>query len=67
MTVPLSKIGLTWGSVTQVTPLQVRINGDTGDTPIALMDSGMTFSVSDKVGLVLLGSQWAVFMKVVAT
>lgn len=62
-----AKANVTWGSVTQVSPLLVRINGDTGDTPIALKDSGMTFSTSDKVGLVLLGSQWAVFMKVVAT
>ena len=33
----------------------------------ALKDSGMTFSVNDKVGLHRFGSQWAVVAKLVAT
>lgn len=41
-----------WGLVSQVSPLLVRLNGDVStDTPVALKDSGMTFSVNDKVGL----------------
>ena len=57
-----------WGLVSQVSPLLVRLNGDVStDTPVALKDSGMTFSVNDKVGLHRFGSLWAVVAKLVAT
>lgn len=60
--------GRAWGLVSQVTPLLIRLNGDTSaDTPVALKDSGMTFAVNHKVGLIQFGSQWAVVAKLVAT
>jgi hypothetical protein len=56
-----------WAVVVEVSPLLVRMPGDSGDTPVAWKDSGMSFSTSDKVGLVRFGSQWVVVAKIVAT
>jgi hypothetical protein len=58
---------VTWGLVTQVSPsVLVRIAGDTVDTPIAVKDS-ITLATNDRVVLLLVGAQWWIAGKVVAT
>ena len=51
-----------WAVVMQVSPLLVRFPGDTGDVPV-----GLKSSVADMLLLALVGSQWAVVAKLVAT
>lgn len=55
------------GWVMQVSPLLVRFAGDTGDTAVALKDSGLTFSLNEKVALVRYPSGWTITAKPVAT
>ena len=55
------------GWVQQVSPLLVRFAGDTGDTSVSLKDSGLTFSLSEKVALVRFPSGWMIVGKPVAT
>ena len=57
---------VTWGLVTSTSPVQVRIAGDTVDTPIAVKDS-ITVATNDNVVLLRVGSQWWIAGKVVAT
>lgn len=56
-----------WPVVMQVSPLLVRFPGDTGDVPVGLKSSGLSFTVADMLLLALVGSQWAVVAKLVAT
>ena len=56
-----------WAVVMQVSPLLVRFPGDTGDVPVGLKSSGLSFTVADMLLLALVGSQWAVVAKLVAT
>ena len=51
----------------QVSPLLVRFPGDTGDVSVGLKSSGLSFTVADMLLLALVGSQWAVVAKLVAT
>ena len=51
----------------QTSPLLVRFACDTGDTPIAWKDSGLTFSVNERVRLTLTDGQWVIDAKPVAT
>ena len=55
------------GWVMQVSPLLVRFSGDTGDTAVALKDSGLTFSLNERVALAQFDGQWVVTGKPVAT
>lgn len=47
--------------------LLVRFFGDIGDVPVGLKSSGLSFTVADMLLLALVGSQWAVVAKLVAT
>jgi len=60
---------VTWGLVTQVSPLLVRFAGDGVDSPVGLKTSGLTLVLSDKVALLKLGSTdgWMVVAKVVTS
>ena len=55
------------GWVMQVSPLLVRFAGDTGDTSVALKDSGLTFSLNERVALEQFDGQWMIVGKPVAT
>ena len=45
----------TWGQVTSISPVTVRISGDSVDTPIALKNTSLTLATNDKVALDKLG------------
>ena len=55
------------GWVMQVSPLLVRFAGDTGDTAIPWQDSGLTFSLNERVALDRFDGQWMIVGKPVAT
>lgn len=55
------------GWVMQVTPLLVRLAGDSGDTPIPLKDSGLTFSLNERLALDQYDGEWMIVAKPVAT
>ena len=57
---------LTWGVVQSLTPVTVRLAGDTVDVPIALQPDGVTLATSDKVACVRLGGSWAVLVVLAA-
>ena len=46
---------VSWGFVTQVSPLEVRFAGDSGDSPVLKADH-VTVSDGDRVALIKLGS-----------
>lgn len=56
-----------WGTVTQVSPLLLRLAGDLSiDTPVSLTN-GDTFAVGDKVALIKIGVKWWAAGKIVVT
>ena len=61
---------VTWGVVQSIgSPVEVRIAGDTTDTPVGLQSDALTLATSDKVMLAKLGSTggWAIVAVMVAT
>lgn len=56
-----------WGKVGAVSPLAVRIAGDSVDTPIAMRNQDITLAVNDKVVLQLVGSAWVLMARIVAS
>ena len=60
---------VTWGQVTSISPVLVRIAGDSSDTAVALKQSGLSLATSDKVALIKLGTTggWCIVCKVAAT
>ena len=61
--------GQTVGQVTSLSPMEVRMWGDSVDTPIGLIDSTVSGSIAtnDKVGLIKFGSNWAIIAILEAT
>jgi len=55
-------IEVTWGRVTQVSPLLVRFVGDTADTPVTRKNTALTLVVDNRVVLLQLASSggWSV-------
>jgi len=59
----------TWGQVTQLSPVLVRVAGDTVDIPVRLKANGLTLATSDKVLLVRAGrpDSWVIACRIVDT
>ena len=59
----------TWGLVTQLSPVLVRVAGDTVDIPVRLKANGLTLATNDKVLLVRAGrpDSWVIVCRIVAT
>lgn len=55
-----------WGQVTGLSPLGVRIAGDSTDTLISLRTPDVTLSTGDKVVLLRVGSGWVLISRIVA-
>ena len=49
-----------WGTVTQTSPVRVRLEGDDEGSPVRVADSAPVLSVGDVVGLTRYGSRWYV-------
>ena len=66
---PTRSSGQTVGQVTSLSPMEVRMWGDSVDTPIGLIDSTVSGSIAtnDKVGLIKFGSNWAIISILEAT
>ena len=54
---------VTWGEVTQISPsVEVRLVGDSADTPVALKIDGVTLAVNDKVAVAKAGAVGGLFI-----
>jgi hypothetical protein len=51
---------MTWGAVIQVSPMLVRVSGDTVDTPVAFQNADVVVSEGDRVLLGKAGAQWVI-------
>ena len=49
-----------FGTVTAISPVRVRLEGDDEGSPVRVADSAPTLSVDDVVGLTRYGSRWYV-------
>lgn len=60
---------VTWGVVQSTSPVEVRVAGDTTDTPVGLKADGLSLTIGDKVALLKLGSTggWMIVAVAVAT
>lgn len=58
-------LAVTWGEVTSVSPLQVKLAGDTTATNIPRRLNGYSATVTDRVVLLKVGNIWVILDKLV--
>ena len=58
-------LAVAWGEVTQVSPLQVKLAGDTTSTDIPRRLSNYTATLNDRVILIKVGNIWVILGKLV--
>ena len=51
---------LAWGEITAVSPVTVRLAGDTADTPVAVKNTALTLATNQKVLMAKVGNGWVV-------
>ena len=51
---------IAWGEITALSPVAVRLSGDTLDTPVAVKNTALTLATNQKVLLAKAGNGWVI-------